>query len=125
VNRHMKYRYDLHKTSFKAVYYRAAENLSARDIPLKLGTGLTTEKTLKFLEKYGPCKIEVPVPSLIEYLANVLTEIFFIFQYLSMILWILEGYLLFAIVMILASVLISLINFCLLRVSRRKLSEFA
>jgi magnesium-transporting ATPase (P-type) len=69
--------------------------------------------------------IEIPIPSLLSYLLEVLTEIFFIFQYISMAVWILEGFVMFAAVMIIASIAITLINYLLLRHSLLKLKKFA
>ncbi|KAL4468758.1 hypothetical protein ABPG74_005261 [Tetrahymena malaccensis] len=127
INRHMKYQYfdDCNRKSFYPVYYHQLEKQSLRDINAIHAQGLNNHKVEAHLEKYGNCEIHIPLPSLIEYLFDNLTSIFFIFQYISMILWTLEGYLQFAILMISVSVSITLVNYKLLTVSLNKLKKFA
>ncbi|EAR89096.2 E1-E2 ATPase family protein (macronuclear) [Tetrahymena thermophila SB210] len=127
INRHMKYQYfdDFNKKSFYPVYYHQLEKQSLRDIKSIHAEGLNDHKVEAHLEKYGNCEIHIPLPSLIEYLFDNLTSVFFIFQYISMILWTLEGYLQFAILMISVSVFITLINYYLLKASLNKLKKFA
>ncbi|EAR89099.1 E1-E2 ATPase family protein (macronuclear) [Tetrahymena thermophila SB210] len=127
INRHMKYQYfeDDSKKAFYPVYYHQIEKQTLRDIKGIHSQGLTTQKVEAHLQKYGNCEIHIPIPTIFEYLAETLTNIFFIFQYLTVLLWVLEGYLLFAVVMIVSSVIITLINYFLLRLSLDKLKKFA
>ncbi|KAL4500620.1 hypothetical protein ABPG72_003044 [Tetrahymena utriculariae] len=127
INRHMKYQYfdDCDRKSFYPVYYHQLEKQSLRDINAIHAKGLNDHKVKAHIEKYGNCEIHIPLPPLLEYLFDTLTSIFFIFQYISMILWTLEGYLQFAILLISVSVTITLINYQLLRVSLNKLKKFA
>ncbi|KAL4468757.1 hypothetical protein ABPG74_005260 [Tetrahymena malaccensis] len=127
VNRHMKYRYfdDGNKKAFYPVYYHQIEKQTLREINQIHCQGLNNHKVEAHLKKYGNCQIQVPIPTLFEYLVDVLTKIFYIFQYISVLFWVLEGFLQFAIVMICVSVVITLINYYLLRLSMNKLKKFA
>jgi hypothetical protein len=43
------------------------------------------------LSLYGPCKIEIPIPSVFAYLLKELTAPFYILQYVTCVLWVAEG----------------------------------
>ncbi|KAL4468761.1 hypothetical protein ABPG74_005264 [Tetrahymena malaccensis] len=127
MNRHMKYQYfeDDTRKAFFPVYYHQLEKQTLRDIKGIHAEGLSDQKVEAHLQKYGNCEIHIPIPTIFEYLAEVLTNIFFIFQYLTVLLWVLEGFVLFAVVMIVSSCIITIINYLLLRYSLDKLKKFA
>ncbi|EGR29200.1 hypothetical protein IMG5_160690 [Ichthyophthirius multifiliis] len=126
-NRHLKYEYDEQNYGFIPVYYSDVENHTLEQLYQKHKNGLENKKEniLYKKEKYGLCKIHIPIPTLIEYFLQVLTEIFFLFQYVSMAIWIAQGFIVFAAVMILTSLISTLVNYILLRISLNKLRKFA
>ena len=52
------------------------------------------------LEIYGPCEMNIPVPTLIGYFSKALLDPYFLLTYFSMSVWILEGFFLYAFLMI-------------------------
>ncbi|CAD8116346.1 unnamed protein product [Paramecium sonneborni] len=74
---------------------------------------------------YGNSKLIVPIQSLPSYLFQELTSPFYILQYFSVLLWIIEGFLLFSIVLISFSFLACFINYFLMRKSRISLQQLS
>lgn len=55
------------------------------------------EDVQQYRDLYGPCKIDVPVPSVLYLLIHEILNAFFVFQMFSVALWLYEGYIYFAV----------------------------
>ena len=67
----------------------------------------------------------VEVPGYFEYMFDFMTKPFFIFQYFVCFIWIIEGRLIFAVLMLFFAVLTTSINYILLRRSYAQIKENA
>ncbi|KAM3143563.1 hypothetical protein pb186bvf_004325 [Paramecium bursaria] len=74
---------------------------------------------------FGLCQIEIPIIPFYLYLFQELTGPFYILQYLSVVLWIGEGFVDFAIIMMAFSFLSCIINYLLLRRARMLMKKLA
>ncbi|CAD8212685.1 unnamed protein product [Paramecium pentaurelia] len=74
---------------------------------------------------YGNSQLQIPIKSIFTYLFQELTSPFYILQYFSVLLWIAEGFIIFAIVLLSFSFLACIINYYLMRRSRIQLQQLA
>ncbi|CAD8208856.1 unnamed protein product [Paramecium octaurelia] len=118
INRKLKYIYDSAMNTFKALEY----DLKTKRELLK-ARGVLQPKY--FQEEFGKCLIDIPKPNLFVYLVKELTAPFYILQYLSCFLWVLEDLAILSIIMISVSLIFTTINFLLLQNSAKKLRDMA
>ncbi|CAD8190017.1 unnamed protein product [Paramecium pentaurelia] len=118
INRKLKYIYNSAMNTFKALEY----DLKTKRELLQ-ATGIQYPN--KFQEEYGKCIIDIPKPNLFVYLVKELTAPFYILQYLSCFLWVLEDLAILSIIMISVSLIFTTINFLLLQNSANKLRNMA
>jgi cation-transporting ATPase 13A2 len=83
----------------------------------KFTNGISDEDAEKLIKLYGPCFIQIPIPGVVGYLSTVMTEPFFLLQYFTVIVWVLEGFAYFALIMVGGTLISCLFNYYLLRTS--------
>ncbi|CAK64447.1 unnamed protein product (macronuclear) [Paramecium tetraurelia] len=118
INRKLNYIYNTSMNAFKALEYDLKTKRELLQAP-----GI--QQPILFQEKYGKCLIDIPKPNLFVYLLKELTAPFYILQYLSCFLWVLEDLAILSIIMISVSLIFTTINFLLLQNSAKKLRNMA
>jgi len=74
---------------------------------------------------YGKCLIEIPLPGVLPYMFEELSNPFFIIQYISCAIWIVESFIMFAIILVAVSVVLTLMNYVFLYLAKKKLKTMA
>jgi magnesium-transporting ATPase (P-type) len=87
--------------------------------------GLSSDQVLSRQQTYGLCEHTVDIPSLLGYLADEMMGIFFILQYITCVIYLLEGFIFFGVALIGTSMLSTIINYFLLRSGYLKIKELA
>ena len=95
------------------------------DIPHVNINGLQPEDIVKMRNLYGESVIEIPIPPVLTFFLQEILHPFFVFQLFSVIVWMLENYVLFASVIFLISVISAAINLIMVRSNLLKLREMA
>lgn len=90
-----------------------------------LEKGLVSDEAVERKSIYGPCLINVPVPSVITLLLDGMFHPFFIFQIFSCILWMFEDYLIYAITILIMSVVSLVANLVQTRSTIKSVRELA
>lgn len=120
-NRFISYYYEPDKEVFCTARYQLGERLDElANGRLKL---LKDEQRRELLLDFGRNLIEIPVRSKIKlFLAEMLSP-FEVFQFYAIVLWLCEGYYIFPLVLIVASLFTYVYNVQLLQQAQRKLKE--
>lgn len=92
--------------------------LNINNIPIK---GLDEEEIQERHELYGRCELDIPVPSFFSYMADILIGPFYIIQYLSIILWIIEENYLYSIVLLVVSIFLVCLNYIFVLINAKKI----
>ena len=96
-----------------------------KDIPYVNTVGLTTDEIISLRNLYGECVIEIPIPPMVTFFLQEILHPFFVFQLFSVIIWMLDNYVLFASVIFLISVISAFVNLVMVRSNLLKLREMA
>ncbi|EAR92742.1 P-type family IC HAD ATPase (macronuclear) [Tetrahymena thermophila SB210] len=86
---------------------------------------LTAEQVIEHREEYGICEKTIEIPSLFGFLAHEMTSPFYFLQYASVIIWLLQNYVQFAVIIISVQFAITLLNYAMTRMSLRKIQQLA
>lgn len=105
--RMLRYTYDAPLNEFKQLQFNSA--LEYADVHAILGQGLQGPDVDERMKIFGPADLDVPVPSWSSLFFREVAHPFFVFQVFSVLVWILEDYILFALTILCLS-LISLIS---------------
>jgi len=84
-------------------------------------TGLANETVQRRQDRFGLCEHTVDIPSLPSYVADEMLGIFFILQYITCAIYVLEGFIFFGVALIGTSLISTIINYFLLRSSYLKI----
>jgi hypothetical protein len=84
-------------------------------------TGLANETVQSRQDRFGLCEHTVDIPSLPSYVADEMLGIFFILQYITCAIYVLEGFIFFGVALIGTSLISTIINYFLLRSSYLKI----
>ena len=122
-NRYLKYYFDKEESSFKPFEYDM--NITHEKIHGNLSKGINEAKANERLESYGECFLNIPIPHPVTWIVTQLLNPFYIIQYGCSVLWVFEGYITFAIVMTVVSVLVTVISYIFMRISLKKLQKMA
>ncbi|CAK66314.1 unnamed protein product (macronuclear) [Paramecium tetraurelia] len=123
LNRFLKYQ--LKDNFFQPVNY-VESSVSHDEKSKKLDVLLNTQGSREIRQIiYGNSQLQIPIKSIFTYLFQELTSPFYILQYFSVLLWIAEGFIIFAIVLLSFSFLACIINYYLMRRSRVQLQQLA
>ena len=126
MNRHLKYLYHQSLSTFQAAEFTFPANISQKDIINKFFNGIDTDEKLSRHRKlYGKCLIEIPLPKLLPFMLEELSNPFFIIQYISCAIWIVEGFIMFAIILVAVSVTLTLMNYVFLYFAKKRLKTLA
>lgn len=88
-------------------------------------TGLSEDTAIFNQKIYGRCEHIVEIPGLLSYVAEEMVGIFYILMYITVVIYVLEGFIFFGVVMVGASLATTIINFFLLRSSYLRIKELA
>ena len=88
-NRHIKYIYFENLKAFRALEY-SIEDMRAEEILSRFKNSFDVQSVREKRKIFGKCLIEIPIIPLYAYLADVLTQGFFFFQYFTMVIWIIQ-----------------------------------
>jgi hypothetical protein len=122
-NRYLKYYFDRLESSFKPYEYEMS--VSHEKIHVSLSKGINEEKAKERLESYGECFLNIPIPHPLPWIVTQLLNPFYIIQYGCSVLWVFEGYIMFAITMTVVSVVVTIISYIFMRISLKKLQKMA
>ena len=122
-NRHLKYFYSEQTQKMEVVEYDSY--LELNKIPSINTEGLTAEEVSNLKNMYGECVIEIPIPPVVTFFLQEILHPFFVFQLFSVVVWMIESYVLFASVIFLISVISAGINLVMVRGNLLKLREMA
>lgn len=101
--RYLKYYYINDHSSFKLLKF--PNDFKASEYHDKFGKGLSSDTLIQTRNSlYGPCLIDVPIPSIISLVSEEVSHPFFVFQALSVILWCIEEYYLYSAMILFLSV---------------------
>ncbi|KAL4456644.1 hypothetical protein ABPG74_000751 [Tetrahymena malaccensis] len=107
---------------FKAVEYPICE------IPLlKMSEKhyLSESQVSEFRREYGSCEKKIEIPSIFEFLIQEMTSPFYFLQYASVVVWFMQNYIQFAIIIISVQFSITIFNYIMTRVSLLKIKKMA
>ena len=125
-NNLLKYIYNIEKDFFECLEFFDFENINFKNFTENNSLkGLTKTILDRRISTYGKCQLNIPIPTIFAYLAEVLTGPFYILQYLSVILWIAEEFILFSIVLLVVTLLLTILNYIFVRISMLKIKELA
>ena len=122
----MKYLFDQKQSAFRAAEFIFPMNLTQKSILEKYSNGIINQEQL-FLHRtlYGKCLIEIPLPGLFPYMFEELSNPFFILQYISCAIWIVESFIVFAIILIAVSITLTFMNYVFFYFAKKRLKTLA
>lgn len=122
INRFITYVYIPQENKFQAVEH-SVQQLTCQEI--KQQQGLQGDAVKKAQETFGKCQIYFHIPGFFEFMFKSLTSPVNFFVYLGILLWFVEGLVLFAVMMLITTIVTSAILYVFVRISRSKLRSFA
>ena len=125
INRHLKYIFDTSNTAFQASEWVLPKNITQSGILDQKAKGLSGDEVAVHRNLYGKCLIEIPLPGLMNFMFEELSNPFFIIQYISCAIWIIETFIMFAIILIAVSVTLTFMNYVFLYLAKKKLKTMA
>ena len=120
----MKYQYNEDSGFFETLDFSEI-NTSFTNILSVYSNGIDEETYQHHRAKYGENLKLVPVPTLFEYLYKEMTTPFFILQYLSALIWVLENSYVYSIILLSVSFLLTNVSYLFVRSSQNKIKELA
>lgn len=120
----MKYHYLDHDGYFEPIDFHEI-NSSFSEIISRFSYGIDQETYLNQKEKFEENLKQIPIPNLFEYLYEEMTTPFFIIQYFSAFIWILENQYVYSIILIIVSFLLTIVSYFFVRSSQKKIQELA
>ena len=113
-NRHVKYRFSEERGAFVGVHFDLDGKL-CEDIAGDYLRSVRNDPFEARLSLYGPCFIEIPVPTLGGYLSENLRKPQFILQYIAIGIWLIERLYVSSLLMLVGTLLILITSFYLTR----------
>ena len=121
----MKYVYYPEQKSFKSLEFFDFDYLSMSDLSKLYPSVITDDIAVNRISIYGKCMLEIPVPGLFSYLSSELIGPFYILQYFSVVLWIIEKTYIYSGVLLGITLILTIVNYCFVRSSALKIKEIA
>ncbi len=120
----LKYQYNEEMGYFETLDFSEI-NTSFSNILSIYSNGIDEETYQYHQAKYGENLKLVPIPTLFEFLYEEMTTPFFILQYLSALIWVLENSYVYSIVLLTISFLLTIVSYVFVRSSQNKIKELA
>lgn len=121
----LKYHYANEYGFFEPMEFTEINTMHFNDIYSQYSKGLTKKTHTIQSKKFGENKKEIPIPNIIEYMFHEMTTPFFMLQYFSAIIWVLENVVVYAIVLLGVSFALTIISYFFVRSSQKKIQELA
>lgn len=121
----LKYHYANEYGYFEPMEFTEINNKHFEDIYSHYSKGLTEKMHIIQSKRFGVNQKEIPIPNIIEYMFHEMTTPFFMLQYFSAIIWVLENVVVYAIVLLAVSFILTIISYFFVRSSQKKIQELA